>query len=347
MISLISIPTELDKLCILDEESKYLTPEETVQYVSYQHSHLYQEERSLFCMNDPKNHSNGTAKSSLPASFAEMYHEPSHKTSTYENIQKTLHLVWSTITIKAIWKPLTFIFINNILQIPNVAWMSYLQLTLKISPPIIGFMNVLGTLMALCGILCYKYYFLKISWRKIYLFTNGVSLFFSCLQLVLIFQWNFRYLHIYTNLPFILGDTVISSALLGMQYLPSCILYSKLCPEGTEGTSYAILTTFGNLSMLLGRNFGNVFAKLWDVSNLAMQEHRLDGLWKLTVTTSIIQILPIFLLFLLPRNAEEVDQIIARQERSMAFGVVFLILLVLGIGWLVFSVFYEIFHVLS
>jgi hypothetical protein len=263
----------------------------------------------------------------------------------FQRIEEKLFLIWDTVTRKSTWKPLAYILVNNVLQIPNIAWNSYLQLSLRISPATIGSMNVLATLMAFVGIITYKLYFLNVSWRVIYFSCVMIGVFFSCLQIVLIFQWNFTYLHIPTNLPFILGDTVIGAAISGMQYLPSCILYARLCPEGSEGTSYAILTTFANLTTLMGRNLGNVFGRIWDVSNHAMREHEYDGLWKLTVLTSLIQVLPLCVLFLLPKSAEEVDRLVENQERSKAFGIGFLAFIFAGIIWIFSTVLYEIFYV--
>lgn len=40
-------------------------------------------------------------------------------------------------------------------------------------------------------------------------------------------------------------------------------MYMKLCPEGAEGASYAMLTTFGNIAMVCSNNIGEQFSKIW------------------------------------------------------------------------------------
>jgi hypothetical protein len=42
----------------------------------------------------------------------------------------------------------------------------------------------------------------------------------------------------------------------GIQFLPVCIMYMRLCPEGSEGATYAMLTTFGNIALVCGSNIG-------------------------------------------------------------------------------------------
>ena len=54
------------------------------------------------------------------------------------------------------------------------------------------------------------------------------------LQFVLILRWNVTYLHM-SDYFFALGDDVISAYIAGLQYLPVCIMYMRLCPEGSEG----------------------------------------------------------------------------------------------------------------
>ena len=53
--------------------------------------------------------------------------------------------------------------------------------------------------------------------------------------MLLIFQINKTYFHM-NNYLFSLGDDVISAYISGIQFLPVCLMYSSLCPEGAEGT---------------------------------------------------------------------------------------------------------------
>jgi len=161
---------------------------------------------------------------------------------------------------------MAFVYIFNLFQVPNVAWQSYLQLTLHFEPWILGLTVTLGSFMTFAGILAYKYVFFKASWRSIYIWSVGLTTFFSFLQLLLIFQVNNSVLHL-NNYLFSLGDDVIQSYISGIQFLPLCIMYMRLCPDGAEGSSYSMLTTFGNIALVCASNLGNLVANIWDVSN--------------------------------------------------------------------------------
>lgn len=193
-------------------------------------------------------------------------------------------------------------------------------------------MVAVGSVMTFAGVLAYKYFFFKVSWRKIYVYSTVLVTIFGLLQLTLIAQWNIKYLHM-SNYFFSLGDDVISSYISGIQFLPLCIMYMKLCPEGSEGASYSMLTTFSNIAVVCSCNIGNLMAGIWDVSNSAMKENRLQGLWNLTVLTSIINVVPLVLLNLLPNSAEEQEKLSQCKDKSRTGGIVFLCILFGSIFW--------------
>ena len=73
--------------------------------------------------------------------------------------------------------------------------------------------------MTLLGVLAYKYLFFKASWKAVYIWSTLLTAFFSLTQLVLVFQWNTKYMGI-NNYFFSLGDDVISAYIAGIQFLP-------------------------------------------------------------------------------------------------------------------------------
>jgi len=248
------------------------------------------------------------------------------------SVSVQLKQIWETVQRPVVFAPLGFVYCYNILQVPNVAWQSYLQLALHFPPYILGLTVTIGSFMTLVGILAFKYYFFHESWRRIYIFSTCLTSFFSLTQVMLIFQINTEYLHI-GNFFFSVGDDVIQQFISGIQFIPVCILYMRLCPEGSEGASYSMLTTFGNIALVCANNVGNVMSRIWDVSNDAMREQDYSGLWRLTVLTSLIAVVPLCLLFLLPKDREEQENLGQSKERSSTGGYIFLLVLFSSIGW--------------
>ena len=239
------------------------------------------------------------------------------------SIREQVDQIWSTVQRVVVFGPLSFVYVYNILQVPNVAWQSYLQLALEFPPSVLGITVTLGSFMTLIGILAYKKYFFGASWRNIYIWSTVLTSFFSITQIMLIFKINTKYLGI-NNYFFSVGDDVIQQFISGVQFLPVCILYMRLCPEGSEGASYSMLTTFGNIALVCANNVGNWLSHIWDVSNTAMRAHDYTGLWKLTVLTSVVSVVPLVLLDLLPKNTAEQEALGRNQDRNKVGGALFL-----------------------
>ncbi len=47
-------------------------------------------------------------------------------------IQSQLNEIWLTVQLKSVWRPMLFVYTFNLFQVPNVAWQSYLQVSLYI-----------------------------------------------------------------------------------------------------------------------------------------------------------------------------------------------------------------------
>jgi hypothetical protein len=126
-------------------------------------------------------------------------------------------------------------------------------------------LTVVACVLAWAGMIIYRMFLFDISWRNIYIYTTLLWTFFSLLQIVLILQLN---VHVgIPNFYFALGDTAAAAIIIAIQFMPSCIMYAMLCPEGSEGLVYAVLTTINNLSSSVASNIGSLFTLLWDVRN--------------------------------------------------------------------------------
>ena len=94
------------------------------------------------------------------------------------------------------------------------------------------------------GVMCYKYYFFKWSWRSIYIMTTLINGLLSILQIFLILEITFGM----STFLFALGDDAMAEFIMGIQFLPTTIMMVHLCPKGSEGASYAMFTTVNNVS---------------------------------------------------------------------------------------------------
>ena len=84
------------------------------------------------------------------------------------------------------------------------------------------------------------------------------------------------------------------------------IVALSVIPGGIEGASYAMLTTWMNVAGEVGYDIGTSLTDIWDVTNCALAKGKIYGLWRLTVLTSAIQLAPIFLIWMFPRDKQAV-----------------------------------------
>jgi len=211
--------------------------------------------------------------------------------------------IWHTLQLKAVWKPMIFIFTYYVFQVPNAAWTNFLVAGLGFTDFEIGMITVSSTIFLWLGMIIFKTFFFQTSWRKIFIYTTGIGVCFSIMQLLLTLRLNSR-IGI-PDLIFALGDTSVAYLMFAIQSMPASIMFIMLCPEGSEGITYALLTTIGNLAWNISWDIGSTLTAIWDVSNETLAAGDFSGITKLTILTSLLQLSPIILVRLLPDSKEE------------------------------------------
>ena len=64
------------------------------------------------------------------------------------------------------------------------------------------------------------------------------------------------------------------------------VMFVAICPEGSEGTTYAMLTTISNIASTVVVIL-ELFLKIWDCSNEAIKREDYEGIEYLTILTSV------------------------------------------------------------
>lgn len=104
-----------------------------------------------------------------------------------------------------------FVYLYNVLQVGNAAWKQYLVTVLEFTSVELNSLLIASYVLLYVGVMSYKYYFIKWSWRKVYIFTTTINGFLSGLQILLIFGVTFGL----GNFWFALGDDAMAEVSLG------------------------------------------------------------------------------------------------------------------------------------
>lgn len=135
--------------------------------------------------------------------------------------------IWNTVCSRAVWQPMGFVYLYNLLQVPNAAWREFLKTSLGFTSNMLNAMLISAYVLLYLGILAYKYYFIKWSWRAVYIGTTLLNGILSALQILLIKGITFGL----SPFLFALGDDAMAELIAGIQFLPTTIMMVHLCPS--------------------------------------------------------------------------------------------------------------------
>jgi hypothetical protein len=135
------------------------------------------------------------------------------------------HEIWKTVCSRAVWQPMGFVYLYNLLQVGNSAWREYLTVVLHFTTCQLNLILITAFVLLYLGVLSYKYWFITWSWRKVYIVTTVLGAIFSFLQVLLIRGITFGL----SNFWFALGDDAFAEFIQGIQFLVSALAPLLLC----------------------------------------------------------------------------------------------------------------------
>ncbi len=258
-----------------------------------------------------------------------MFHEPRHAI-ILSTRQQCLE-IWNTVCSRAVWQPMAFVYIYNVMQVGNAAWREYLVTVQNFTSCQLNLLLIVSFVLLYFGILAYKYYFIFWSWRKVYIFTTMLNGLFSMLQILLIYGITFGL----SPFLFTLGDDAFAEFISGIQFLPTTIMMVQLCPVGSEGASYAMFTTVNNSALTLSSALSTQLLKIWDVSRATLAAGNVQGMINLSYLTTFSQVSAIVFVGLLPRYKEDLTALAHGAYQSRIGGFIFLCITFFSIAYAV------------
>jgi MFS family permease len=261
-----------------------------------------------------------------------IYHLYEFKNARIKSTRAQCHEIWNTVCSRAVWQPMGFVFIYNVLQVGNDVWKIFLYSVLLFQHWQRYTLFVLANVLLFFGVMAYKYYFIKFSWRSIYVGTTLLNAGLSLLQLLLIQGWTFGLS------PFMiaLGDDIFAYFIAGIQFLPTTIMMVHLCPAGSEGASYAMFTTVYNCALDVASALSSRMTSIWDVSKDTMVNGDLSGMFKLPLFTMALQTSGLLFVRMLPMTKDDLNDLhSSTYSGSRRGGAIFLAITILYVVYAV------------
>lgn len=160
---------------------------------------------------------------------------------------------------------------------------------------VIGSIFSVGAIGSLLGVLLYQNVFRNHPFHSMLFWTQLLYGASSLLDLLLVLRLNLKF-----GLPdyiFVVMDELVSKMIGRLKWMPLLVISSKLCPSGIEGTFFALLMSIDHVGMLTSSWAGSILLHALNVTRT-----QFDNLWVSILIRSLARILPIGLLFLVPKN---------------------------------------------
>nr|XP_043616493.1 probable folate-biopterin transporter 3 [Erigeron canadensis] len=227
-----------------------------------------------------------------------LVHAYSHKRVS----QKFLDAIKTMVTAMKspdVWRPCLYMYVSLALGVSIHEGMFYWYTDAKSGPSfsqeIIGSIFSVGAVGALLGVILYQNVFRSHPFRNVLLWTQLLYGGSSLLDLALVLRLNLKFG--VSDYIFVVMDEAVSKMIGRLKWLPLLVLSSKLCPSGIEGTFFALLMSIDHLGTLTSSWAGSLLLHALNVTRT-----RFDNLWVAILIRSFARVLPIGLLFLVPRS---------------------------------------------
>lgn len=195
-------------------------------------------------------------------------------------------------------------------------------------------MGILGNIGSVLGNYVFKTCLINANWHFMFAGVVLIASAVACLQLLLMFKnpETGKTINEQAGIPdivFALGDDVVMSISHQLLAMPILILMARLCPEGCEGTVYALVTSLQGVAGTVAGTFSRLLTSAFGITNLDFSK-----LWQLTLICALLKLTAILFLPLVPRSVDENQS----DRRHVLAGVFLLFCFIGGLGWALLNI---------
>ncbi|XP_057959352.1 probable folate-biopterin transporter 2 [Malania oleifera] len=207
--------------------------------------------------------------------------------------------MWTTLKCPDMWRPCLYMYLCLALSLNIHEGMFYWFTDSKEGPSFsqesVGYIFSIGSVGSLLGAILYQYILKDHPFRDLLFWTQLLFGLSGMLDLVLVLRLNLN-----IGIPdyfFVVADACVSQMIGRLKWMPLLVLSSKLCPPGIEGTFFALLMSIDNVGLLSSSWLGGFLLHI-----LRVTRTQFDNLWLAILIRNILRVIPLGLLFLVPRS---------------------------------------------
>jgi len=213
--------------------------------------------------------------------------------------------LWCCIKNKHYWGCALWLFLYNATPSMGSTTFYYYTNILHVDKETMSLTGTVGSIAGFYGYWIYYRYFSQTSARPFMFWGNIIVTLLGALQLLLFTGYN-KVLGI-PNIPFIYLDDTVMSVASQVISIPPLAVVAMMCPSGMEATVFCFFTALTNFSS----NVVSTQLSVLMIDYFGVTAHNFDNIVALRIWTLAINILPSFLIFLMPS-----DETVERLSKS-------------------------------
>lgn len=169
---------------------------------------------------------------------------------------------------------------------------------------------MIGSIAGIAGVAAFQVFLSRTWFRRAFWTTTVLQVVAAGVDIVLVLRLN-RRLGISDRLFFILGNSMLQETVFMLDWMPSVVLISKLCPRGVESTVYALLSGFANYGHAVASSLGALAIDVARIKTPPRGRCDFDNLPLLLVVGHVVlPLLTIPLTWVLIPNARMTDDVL-------------------------------------
>ncbi len=181
----------------------------------------------------------------------------------------------------------------------------------------VSVMGGVGILLSVVGVFIYGAFMHDWTYRRVFMVTS-ILFMVTCIPNILLF----KRINIAWGIPdviFVLGTEAVQVVVGELNSMPFGVIMLSLCPAGVEASLYAIMAGSSNIGSAFSSYQGAFVLDMLGVApsgNMSGESTQFEDLWKAQVISLVIQVVPLFFIFMLIPNAKQTDDLLLVLEES-------------------------------
>ncbi|KAJ9470426.1 putative folate-biopterin transporter 3 [Diplonema papillatum] len=169
--------------------------------------------------------------------------------------------------------------------------------------------SIVGNLAALLGVVLFQVCFRKSTFRVAFWTTTVLRVMASAFDIIIVQRLHRPFIS--DKVMYMLGDGIVGEVISQLEFMPSVVLVSKLCPSGYESIVYSLLAGYQNFGQQVAMYAGEFLTDNLGLNPRKEAPCNFDNLaWLIAIAHTLLPMLSIPLVFAMIPDVKLTDDLL-------------------------------------